>query len=236
MKLKLVPLLSYNAGYVDTIGYLSLQGLFTAHVTGNFITIASALVFGTSGVITKLLALPVFCVVIIVTRRVSFNLPGRDWPVLETMLTLKLILLAMAAVLAILVGPFRNADSGLAMLTGLTLVAAMAIQNAAHRIHLGKAPPTTLMTGTTTQIMIDLADTIRGLPLAELPATRTRLRAMGAAVASFAVGAASGALLFAVVGKWCFVLPPFVALLTRFSVDLPQTPSTNAPTNQPATA
>jgi len=55
-------LLSFNGGYVDSIGYLSLQGLFTAHVTGNFVTIGAALVFGTSGVVAKLLALPMFCV------------------------------------------------------------------------------------------------------------------------------------------------------------------------------
>jgi uncharacterized membrane protein YoaK (UPF0700 family) len=50
------------------------------------------------------------------------------------------------------------------------LVAAMAIQNAAHRIHLGSAPPSTVMT--TTQIMIDLADMIqpRG---AKMPGVRT---------------------------------------------------------------
>ena len=39
--------------------YRALQGLFTAHVTGNFVTICAALVFGTSGIIAKLLALPV---------------------------------------------------------------------------------------------------------------------------------------------------------------------------------
>jgi uncharacterized membrane protein YoaK (UPF0700 family) len=58
-------------------------------------------VFGTSGIIAKLLALPVFCIIIIITK------------------------------------------------------------NAAHRIHLGTSPPTTLMTGITTQLMIDVADVIR---------------------------------------------------------------------------
>src|ERR1700723_4060106 len=91
-------LLSFNGGYVDTVGYLSLQGLFTAHVTGNFVTIGAALVFGTSGIVAKLLALPVFCIVIIVTRLASFNLPAR-WPVLEAVLTLKVLLLLVAAVL-----------------------------------------------------------------------------------------------------------------------------------------
>src|ERR1700731_2032758 len=160
MKPTLPTLLSFNGGYVDTVGYLSLQGLFTAHVTGNFVTIGAALVFGTSGVIAKLLALPVFCIVIIATRLIGFNLPPR-WPVLETMLTLKLLLLLVAAVFAIAMGPFGNRDGAATIIMGMTLVSAMAIQNAAHRIHMGTAPPTTLMTGTTTQVMIDLADMLQ---------------------------------------------------------------------------
>lgn len=46
----LVPLLlSLNAGYVDTAGFLALQGLFTAHVTGNFVTLGATVALGTSG-------------------------------------------------------------------------------------------------------------------------------------------------------------------------------------------
>jgi hypothetical protein len=50
-------LLSLTAGYVDTAGFLAPQGLFTAHVTSNFVTLGASLVFGTSGAIAKLLAL-----------------------------------------------------------------------------------------------------------------------------------------------------------------------------------
>jgi uncharacterized membrane protein YoaK (UPF0700 family) len=135
MRPTIPTLLSFNGGYVDTVGYLSLQGLFTAHVTGNFVTIGAALVFGTSGVLAKLLALPVFCVVIILTRLVSFNLPAR-WPVLESILTMKFLLLVVAAVLAISMGPFATGDGAPAIIVGMTLVSAMAIQNAVHRIHL----------------------------------------------------------------------------------------------------
>src|SRR6201994_3766930 len=71
-----VPLLlSLNAGYVDTAGFLALQGLFTAHVTGNFVTLGASLVLGTSGAVAKLLALPVFCLVIVLTRILSFQAP-----------------------------------------------------------------------------------------------------------------------------------------------------------------
>jgi uncharacterized membrane protein YoaK (UPF0700 family) len=228
MKLTLPTVLSFNGGYVDTVGYLSLQGLFTAHVTGNFVTIGAALVFGTSGVVAKLLALPVFCIVIIVTRLVGSILPLR-WPVLETMLTLKLLLLLVAAILAIAMGPFVNGDGAPATIMGMTLVSAMAIQNALHRIHMRATPPTTLMTGTTTQMMIDIADMIRGVPGAAGDAMRSRLRRMSVAVASFAAGAAAGALLFHAIGSWCFVLPPGVALLARITAKS----SLAAPTGTP---
>ena len=64
-----VPLLlTVNAGYVDTAGFLALQGLFTAHVTGNFVTLGASIALGTSGAVAKVLALPVFCVVVIATQ------------------------------------------------------------------------------------------------------------------------------------------------------------------------
>jgi uncharacterized membrane protein YoaK (UPF0700 family) len=190
--------------------------LFTAHVTGNFVTIGAALAFGSAGVLTKLLALPVFCVVIIGTRLAFTSRAAQQTPVLHRVLTLKLVLLTVGAALAILLGPFKEADGWAAILTGMTLVSAMAIQNAAHRIHLPSAPPTTLMTGTTTQIMIDIADSIRGLPTDKREATRDRMRHMSLAVASFAVGAAAAALLFSVFGTWCFAVAPVVAALARF--------------------
>ena len=43
MKLTVPACMSVNAGYVDTAGFLALQGLFTAHVTGNFVTLGAAL-------------------------------------------------------------------------------------------------------------------------------------------------------------------------------------------------
>src|ERR1700733_8075683 len=150
-------LLSLNAGFVDTAGFLALQGLFTAHVTGNFVTLGASLVLGTSGAIAKLLALPVFCVVVIAIRLLSSALLRRALPALKVLLSLKVILLIAGAVLAIRLGPFANGDAWQAVVTGMVLVAAMAIQNAAHRIHLGSAPPSTLMPGKTTTIMIDLA-------------------------------------------------------------------------------
>jgi uncharacterized membrane protein YoaK (UPF0700 family) len=206
-------LLTFNAGYVDTAGFLALQGLFTAHVTGNFVTIAAAFVFGSSGVVTKLSALPVFCVVIMFTRLVSQGLPAGERGVLPAVLALKVILLAIAAALAVRWGPFTDGDAWTAWVTGMLLVAAMAIQNAAHRIHLAATPPSTIMTGNTTQLMIDLADCMRGLAPDKRAATLTRLRHTARAVVTFALGAAVAAVLFATIRMWCFVVAPLVAAL-----------------------
>jgi len=219
MKPSLPVLLSFNAGYVDTAGYLALQGLFTAHVTGNFVTIGAALAFGTSGIVTKLSALPVFCVVILFTRLLGHGLQARERRVLPAVLTLKFALLVIGATLAIWWGPFANSDSWRAWVTGMVIVAAMAIQNAAHRIYFGATPPSTLMTGNTTQIMIDIADTIRGLPAETRAATINRLRQMIKAVISFAVGATLAALFFSATHMWCFVVAPLVAGLVRLGGD-----------------
>jgi uncharacterized membrane protein YoaK (UPF0700 family) len=210
-----VPLLlSFNGGYVDTAGFLALQGLFTAHVTGNFVTLGASLALGTSGAIAKLLALPVFCAVIVVTRLVSFGLPHLKLPVLRTMLGLQVLLLVAGAAMAIRFGPFPDGDSLAAIVTGMVLVSALAIQNAAHRIHMGSAPPSTLMTGTMTQIMIDLADRLRGLPTEAAAMTRARMSRMAVAVVVFALGCATAALLFSLIDGWCFAVPPAVALVS----------------------
>jgi uncharacterized membrane protein YoaK (UPF0700 family) len=188
------------------------------------VTIGAALILGTSGVIAKVLTLPVFCMMIIAVRLVSFYL-SQCWTALETMLTLKLLLLLVAAVLAMRIGPFANGDSAPAIIMGMTLVSAIAIQNAAQRIHVGAAPPTTIMTGTTTQIMIDVADIIRGPQGVAREVIQARLRRMCATVASFA----AGALLFHAIGSWCFALPPVVALLARITVKSSLTARTNTP-------
>ena len=205
--------MSLTAGYVDTAGFLALQGLFTAHVTGNFVTLGASLVLGTSGAVAKLLALPVFCAVILATRMASFSLPKAGLPILRTMLCLQVLLLAAGAALAIHAGPEKKGDDLIAITAGMVLVAAMAIQNAASRIHLASAPPTTLMTGSTTQIMIDIADLIRGLEGDAKLAAKARVSKMFTSVAAFALGCAGGAILFSDLRMWCFVIPPILALV-----------------------
>src|ERR1700685_4820008 len=101
MKPTLPTVLSFNGGYVDTVGYLALQGLFTAHVTGNFVTLGAALVLGTSGVVAKLIALPLFCLVVALVRALGYGLAAHPLSQLRVLLGVKLTLLLAAAVLAV---------------------------------------------------------------------------------------------------------------------------------------
>jgi uncharacterized membrane protein YoaK (UPF0700 family) len=205
-------LLSLNAGYVDTAGFLLLQGLFTAHVTGNFVTLGATLALGTSGALAKLLALPMFCAVVIAMRLLNTVLCERQLPALEFLIAAKVVLLFIAAALAIRFGPFHDPDSARAVLTGMVLVAAMAIQNALHRFHLGSSPPSTLMTGTTTQVMIDVADRIYA-PKGTANPTGARLAQLSTNILIFAIGCGAAALLYNRVGVKSLMVPPMVGIL-----------------------
>jgi uncharacterized membrane protein YoaK (UPF0700 family) len=211
VKPSLPVLLSVTGGYVDSAGFLALQGLFSAHVTGNFVTLGAALVLGTSGVLAKLIALPLFCLVVALVRLLGYVLAARAVSQLRVLLGVMLALLLGGALLAVRLGPFPNGDVWPALVTGMTLVAAMAVQNAAQRLYLGAMPPTTIMTGNTTQAMIDLVDLWRGLPQAD-PA-RTRLQHMSANILGFAAGCAAAAVLFVALQMWCFAVPPLLGIV-----------------------
>jgi uncharacterized membrane protein YoaK (UPF0700 family) len=212
-----VLLLSLNGGYVDTMSFLAMHGLFAAHVTGNFVTLGASLALGTTGATAKLLALPVFCLGVVGARLLRYRLLQRGLPVLRSLLFAQFILLSAAAILSIDIHPLPSGDGLGALIVGMTLVSAMAIQNAAHRVHFSKSPPSTLMTGTTTQIMLDVADLLHGETTALREVAKVRIRHLAPAVLTFAVGCAAAATLYALVQELSFWMPPAVALFTWLS-------------------
>jgi len=123
MRIGLAALLSFNGGFVDTAGFLGLQGLFTAHVTGNFVTLAATLVMGTHGVIAKLLALPEFVVIVALARIAGSAMTVRGLPALPILLMAKVCFLLAFFVLAVALGPFPDSDAPAALLTGFAGVA-----------------------------------------------------------------------------------------------------------------
>jgi uncharacterized membrane protein YoaK (UPF0700 family) len=206
----LAALLSFNGGFVDTAGFLGLQGLFTAHVTGNFVTLGAALVFGSHGVIAKLAALPEFVIVIALAHLAGDALVSRHRPALRILLGAKVALLIVFFVLAVTLGPFADSDAPAALLTGFTGVAAMAVQNAIQRSHLASAPPTTMMTGNTTQAALDAVDLLRGVDPDHAAVIRARFGRTLRTILCFAAGCAVAALLYAGIGFWNLAIPVIV--------------------------
>jgi uncharacterized membrane protein YoaK (UPF0700 family) len=212
-RLGVPALLSLNGGFVDTIGFLGLQGLFTAHVTGNFVTLAATLVSGTHGVIAKLLALPEFIVVVIVARLLGAALRARGLPALRLLLVAKVTFLLAFFVLAVALGPFPDSDAPAALLAGFAGIAGMAVQNAVQRVHYSSLPPTTLMTGNTTQAALDAVDLLHG-GNGDLTTTRARFGRTVQSIAWFAGGCALAAVLYYWIGFWSLAVPVAVGATT----------------------
>jgi uncharacterized membrane protein YoaK (UPF0700 family) len=203
-------LLSFNGGFVDTAGFLGFQGLFTAHVTGNFVTLAATLVMGTHGVEAKLLALPEFVLVVALARVAGSRLRARQLPALTILLVVKVCFLLAFFVLAVALGPFPDSDAPAALLAAFAGIAGMAVQNALQRVHFSNLPPTTLMTGNTTQAVLDMVDLVSG-SANDAGAVRGRVVRTLYSIAWFGCGCGVAAALYYWTGLWCLAVPVAVA-------------------------
>lgn len=217
--MKLNHLMSFNAGYVDTAGFLALNGLFTAHVTGNFVTLGATLAEGTTGVIAKLIALPVFCLGVMIVPIVAGLLRNITSSVVSTLMIIKIILLTIAAYVGGVYGPFQDMDSLLALMTGMFLVLAMGLQNALHRLYFSKTPPTTMITGTTTQIVLDITTFLSHPTIGVQQEIISRLKTYFPALITFILGCACAAAVFLLVNTWCFVIAPIIGIIIFYYRD-----------------
>jgi len=209
-KLSIAALLSFNSGFIDAVGFFGLQGLLAAHVTGNFVTMGATLVFGANGLLGKILVLPEFVVVVILTRWLGLYLTSHKKPVLRPLLSLELFFLVAFFVLANVYGPFPNADSATALAASFTAVASMAILNALQRVHLIDVPPITIMTGNTTQAAIDAADLIGGVDPEKKSAVQMRFLRTINAIFFFALGCACAIVSHFHIGFWDLIIPIMV--------------------------
>jgi uncharacterized membrane protein YoaK (UPF0700 family) len=203
--LRLPIVLSLIAGAVDTTSFLGLQGLFSAHVTGNFVLLAATLIHGNEkGTVAKLLSLPVFMLFAGLTSRISDRVARAERPLLRVMLPAQGLLLMVFMVIGVVHGRFIDADTPMALLAGMPSVAAMGVQNGLGRLALQDAPPTTVMTGNLSQLCVDLARVAAGRLDAE---ERQRALWIFATICAFTLGCAIAAIGDLFVGFWCLLLP-----------------------------
>ena len=197
------------AGYVDTLGFVALFGLFTAHVTGNFILIGSGLAGVGQGLMIKWLAFPAFIAGIVAARILDHRMRVRGHgPRARSLYALQTILLAGFMLAGIAASPIGSADAPATIVCGLLGAAAMGVQNAHGRLTARTVVANTVMTGNVTQAVIDAFDWL--VPIAapaELEAARARLRRTWPPVVGFALGAGAGASAYVYAGFWTLVLP-----------------------------
>jgi uncharacterized membrane protein YoaK (UPF0700 family) len=117
--------LGYTAGYVDTVGFVALFGLFTAHVTGNFVLIGSELARPGHGVLIKLLAFPAFILAVAAARLLAVWLEARQRPAARALTLLQLVLLLAFMLLGRAATPVQQTDALLPLLAGMAGAAAM---------------------------------------------------------------------------------------------------------------
>ncbi len=206
----------FTAGYVDTLGFVALFGLFTAHVTGNFVLIGSELVHPSHGVLLKFLAFPAFIFAVAVARVISIRFESKGRSPANALIVLQLLLL-MAFMLSGLFSTFyERINQAPLILAGVAGAAAMGIQNAASRLVWTELAPTTVMTGNVTQIVIDVVDLLSG---STLPNIKTRLLKFLWPLVAFGIGAVSGAFTYQYIGFFALLLPMLILffILVSFS-------------------
>lgn len=198
-------LLTLVGGAIDTIGFITLFGFFTAHVTGNLVMAGSGLVKGEDGLWIKLAALPLFILTVMVTKT-FIDKSKQQQLMLSHMFLAEAVFLTAFMIAGLYFQPFTEAgDITVAITGGLGLIA-LAIRNTASKTVIKHMSPTVLMTGNTTQLGINLTDYLSN----RSADNAKKLGHSSALVLSFLIGALVGAVLYIQLDYWAvglFVLP-----------------------------
>jgi uncharacterized membrane protein YoaK (UPF0700 family) len=205
--------LSLIAGSTDIIGFLGLNGLFTAHITGNLVVLAAHIVAGDPTIFSYVLSVPVFMLVLFLTRVLAGGLEQIGVSTLRPLLLLQLFFLAAFLSVCLVAGPWRDANAILAVSAGMLGVAAMAVQNALVQISLTNTPTTAVMTTNVTHFMLDLAEALVGRDDAKVARARAHATHTLPVIVGFAIGCVLGAAFEAAAGLRSLTLPTGLAAL-----------------------
>ncbi len=205
--------LSLIAGSTDIIGFLGLNGLFTAHITGNLAVLGAHIVAGDPTIFSYVLSVPVFMMVLFLTRLLAGGLERAGVSTLQPLLLLQLLFLVAFLSICVLAGPWSDADAILAVIAGMFGVAAMAVQNALVQISLTETPSTAVMTTNVTHFMLDLAEALVGRDHDQTAQARARAMHTLPVIVGFTIGCVCGAAFEAAAGLWSLALPTGLALL-----------------------
>ena len=208
----LLPLLSLIAGSCDTIGFIGLGGLFTAHITGNIVLLVAHMAAGADAPLSYLLSVPVFIGALVATRLLVAALERLGVASLRPLLLLQFLLLAAQLALCITALPF-DPNAGSALYGGMVGVSAMAVQNALVQVAIRNAPTTAVMTTNTTRFAMDLGDILTARDRGQAAKAAERARLILPSIIAFVVGCVFGAICQVFAGLWSLALPTALGLV-----------------------
>ena len=169
--------LSMIAGSVDVIGLYALD-MFTSHITGNLVLLAARIVGGEPARIGQLLSVPVFVVVLVLTKWLADRVESSGLAPLRTLLLLQFLLIAGLLAVCVATGAFVHPDSAGAILAGILGVSAMAVQTTIVLIFLGSSP-TVAMTMSIARFSLDVGAILSRRDSGEVAGARSRTREAG---------------------------------------------------------
>ncbi|AWL28794.1 DUF1275 domain-containing protein [Acinetobacter defluvii] len=198
-------LLTIVGGAIDTIGFIALFGFFTAHVTGNLVLAGAAWVKGGAGIWIKLGAIPLFILTVMITKY-WIDRSTQKHSTLSYLFLGEAIFLTGFMLAGLYFEPFKDANSVTVAITGGLGLIALAIRNTSSKTLIKHISPSTMMTGNTTQLGIDISNYLRN----KTEDNKQKLQHSLSIVIGFVFGAFLGAFLYVTLDFWSvafFILP-----------------------------
>ncbi|KGO88651.1 hypothetical protein Q765_01750 [Flavobacterium rivuli WB 3.3-2 = DSM 21788] len=212
---KVTMMLTAVAGYCDTATFVAGDNIFSAHVTGNFITFAYQMITGSNiNSWVKLLTFPVFIIAVIIGGRLSLKAENKN-----KVLLAEAIILIIVGILAF---TWHLEKDKVFMYTIVMMtVFALGLQNAYGKLYSKETyGPTTMMTGNVTQASLDFGLLIAGKFSAG--DALVSFKKQMTTIIGFLAGCILGALLAREFGLASIILPGFAMLACYFLSAKPQ--------------
>jgi uncharacterized membrane protein YoaK (UPF0700 family) len=214
LEARLPPLLSVIAGMVDLTGFFILGHIFTAHITGNLVVAAAAVVHGGPLNVAQALAIPVFMLAVAVVWLIARASDRRGPNLAQLLLWVQFLLLAAVLIFSVITRPSADPGGLTAGVAVMIAVSAMACQYALLRLAIPGAMSTAVMTGNLTNTVLSLMDLLsKRHPL--LPVDAGRLGRSLHLLFGFLLGCVVGTAAVTLMGDWAWSLP---AALAAFAI------------------
>ena len=200
-------LLTFCAGYCDAATFFGGQGIFSTHITSNFIVfVYDVLSKADAKSWLKLVTLPVFVIASFTAESIFSKTKNAN-----RLLLIEGLLLLLAGTVSIIFKLWHVSTLWDVYLCTFTTVFAMSLQSAYSRVFSASSyGPTTAMTGNVTQLAIDIEKIVK----LNGAVNRRDLKKQATLVCGFFAGAVVGGIVAKEAGLAAVVIPAIIILYT----------------------